>query len=1361
MYFPGATYRIQFNKSFTFKDLAQIIPYLDTLGVKTIYAAPVFDAMPGSVHGYDGTDPNKINPWIGTYEELKEIAAALKKRNMGWIQDFVPNHMAYSIKNQWLRDLFEKGTMSLYDHFFDTNPEEPVMAPFLDTSLENAVEQDMIRLGHDADGLNILFSETALPVNSIAYKHFLNEKLFNASDIRPLQTELETILNTADKLLFRDKWASFREQFMQLISKKKLEQISKDKTFIRKILDMQYYRLCDWRETDHIINYRRFFTINGLICVNIQRQEVFDAYHKLLEQLVKEGIFQGVRIDHIDGLYDPGTYLQRLRNLLGEDTYIVVEKILGDRETIPEHWPVQGTTGYDFMAQVNNVLINKEGNDTLTKFYHFIATHENLSGIIETYKSRFLHKHMEGELNKLADLFHSIIKAVPSKPDDGAIKALIAELLVCCPVYRYYIDALPFNEVNKAAIDALIDRISSRGHVKKQVIDFFRLHFIDVRLPDNDEAKGRILHFWRRCMQFSGPLMAKGIEDTLFYNYNALIANNEVGNSIAPAILTPEQFHEIMEKKAATFPWSMNATATHDTKRGEDSRARLQYLSLITEDWLQEAGKWLADVDDHGLSKEERYFVLQAIYSSLDLKEDTGAYQARFKDFIIKAARESGRVSTWHEPDEAHEQNLLDYAMSFIHKKNQAGQEMRAFINRHNEPMAAQALKQLVLKCTCPGIPDIYQGTELWDFSFVDPDNRRAVDYSSATGILQAIMASGMDIQTLKQGITTPAVKLYVLHKLLALRRQHEALFAKGSYEPLHIAPQLLSFTRSHNNKRLIVVLPEDISVLSDEGLKIPSNISGNFRNVLTGEQIEINEQNIREQLRQFPALVLIGTLSPDERKSGILAPLFSLPSEFGIGGMGREAYKFLSMLAAGGQKIWQLLPLNPVLKENDYSPYACVSAFAGDPMYIDPLLLLEEGLIDARDIAALKSAPERKVAYGKVKKAKAEMLHKAWASFRKDADPAFKKAFIQFCKDEKEWLDDYTLFTVIRENHQYKPWFEWPKPLRDRDAQALEAVKHAHKDALELEQWMQFLFHRQWNHIKKAAHEQGISLIGDIPFYLSHNSCDVWANRELFSLDKNGKMLQSGGVPPDYFSAQGQLWLMPTYNWQAAKETDFDWWLKRLKQNVRLFDIIRLDHFRAFYDYWEVPATNKDAIDGKWMEGPRDGLFRLILEHFPDMPFLAEDLGEIHAGVFTFKDKYKLKGMRILQFGFDPFDGKLRDLPHNFEINTVAYTGTHDNDTITGWFGRLNKRSRKALKEYAGHKVNKKKVHDTLIKMAYGSVAVWAIIPLQDILKLDESARLNTPATTENNWLWRLLPKEFTEKHVQKLKALTALYNR
>lgn len=1370
MYQPRATYRIQFNSTFTFRDLENIIPYLDDLGIKTIYASPIFSTMSGSKHGYDGTDPNSINPEIGTYEELQSIAKELKSRNMGWIQDFVPNHMAYSIHNGWLCDFMEKGKMSVYDCYFDKNPDEPLMAPFLGVSLKEALEQEQLKLFYNDGQLTLQYFNETFPLNYTAYFDIINHETFDSIDLQPLRGVLERISQITDKAIFSNEWTVIKDSLKEAFSEaeirnhfnKGLEKLNKNKDFLLKLLDVQFYRLCQWNETNERINYRRFFTINSLICMNIQRPEVFDDYHRLLHQLVKEDIIQGVRIDHVDGLYDPKSYLKDLRELLGEPVYIIVEKILEQQESLPSKWPIEGTSGYDFLAQANQVLINQEAAPSFDHYYREIANNRaNVEQLIYDYKERFLKEYMQGEWNNLCTQFKAIFEnELQDGITDTVLKNLIAEVLVGCPVYRYYPDALPFDHDSQKQFDTLISIIRKKNKTDEKVLQFFADCFKKDLKEYTEDQTEELLHFWRRCMQLTGPLMAKGVEDTLTYNYPKFLALNEVGNDLRTFGISVPAFHEWIKTQLQKNPISMNATATHDTKRGEDSRSRLQYISSDAQEWLELLKNNTAlSEKENDISIEDKIFVIQVIYSSIEWDGFvTDSYKDRLSAFLIKAAREAKQYSNWEQPDEAYEKRITTFAFSLLEDSNTTGMAIREYLAKNKSPIVIHSLAQLILKCTCPGVPDIYQGTELWDFSFVDPDNRKAVDYEHRKALLKNIPANSLVDLYLKD-ITDPAIKLFVLQRLLQLRKEKVDLFEKGTYEPIKTTGSYLAFSRRLAGEYIVVILLLSLNDSKDGTVELDEKITGSCKNIFTGKTVDISNLQPEQMLADFPLIVLASEAVKNSRKSGILLPLFSLPSAFGIGGMGSEAHTFLQFLAKGKQRIWQLLPLNSVTKKSFFSPYACTSAFAGDLLYIDPVLLMEDGLLEEAEVLSMETDSKREVSYTKVKKAKAAMLAKAWkTSQNKNPDDT---AFTAFCEEEQSWLNDFALFTILKEQYKGKPWFEWPKPLRDRDKKAMAEIQALEKEKLSFQKWIQFLFFKQWKQLKTAAGKLNISLMGDIPFYLAHDSCDVWAHRTLFKLNDKGLMLQSAGVPPDYFSETGQLWGMPTYHWEEAAKNDFEWWMKRLKQNSKLFDVVRLDHFRAFYDYWEVPASHDNAIQGVWRKGPQDALFKTIQKHFPDMPFLAEDLGEIHSGVFRFMEQYNLPGMRVLQFGFDPYNEKGRDVPHNFKEHSVAYTGTHDNNTIVGWYHSLSGHSRKTLNEYTGLKTTRKNIHKVMIKMAQASVASWSIILAQDILGLDETCRINTPSTTQQNWKWRLLPHELSEKEANRLAKWTQRFNR
>lgn len=1375
MYQPETTYRIQFHKDFNFNDFEKIIPYLHRLGIKTIYASPIFEAVPGSMHGYDGLNPNAINPEIGTLEQLRKISAELKARGMGWLQDFVPNHMAYTPQNKWLCDFLEKGKMSLYDDYFDKNPDEPLMAPFLGSSLEEVLEREEINIVYSQGKLQLRYFESEYPLNYTGYYDILGHEIFDNSGFTDLRDQVDLLSQATDKIQFQHQWELLLSNIAEKLSQDTtmklfqsgLERISKNKTLLKRLIDVQFYRLCDWKETNTRINYRRFFTINGLICMHTEKEEVFNDYHRLLDQLIKEDIIQGVRIDHIDGLYNPTTYLQRLRAMVGPEVYIVVEKILEHNEKLPSKWPVQGTSGYDFLAQVNNVLTDVKAESAFTDVYHKMTkSNEPVKEMIHRYKQMILENYMGGELNNLHTQFLALIEhKFPENIQVDQIKNVIAELLVCCPVYRYYPDSIPFDQQNTDQFAEILEAVRERNSVDILTLNFFRDCFTDESKLNDKAYATALLHFWIRCMQLSGPLMAKGVEDTLMYNYQRFIAHNEVGSSPSVFGISTSEFHQLMLNRAETFPLSMNATSTHDTKRGEDSRARLQLLSANDKQWFETVKKCMAKPgpghDD--LSLEEQYFIMQAVYAALPFQGDSEYFRERLKAFLSKAAREAKNRSTWDSPDEGYENALFEYALALVNPKTKAGKALSKFLQQHEQATIVQSLAQLVLKCTSPGIPDIYQGTEFWDLSFVDPDNRSPVHYGERTAALNRIENHDFILDDIVKNPVDPTIKLFCLHRLLQLRKSLPDLFSKGVYEPLNIGESYLSFTRRFKNDWIVVIIPfgERVAVQKDISESFPWEAPTRWHNIFTGVALDRGDINLTKELEQFPVLVLQSQTNNNERSAGILLPLFSLPSPYGIGDMGKQALDFISFLSKSGQRLWQILPLNPVLETNSFSPYSCSSAFAGDALYIDLQNIVEEGLLEEIDILFTEMPSERTVDYLRVRNNKISILQKAWLKFKKDGTDKMKYEFRQFCNNEKEWLEDYILYSVLKEEFHGKPWYEWPEAFRDRSDVALEEYRNLKQDELGLQRWIQFIFYKQWHKLRMFAEQRNIKLVGDIPFYMSNDSADVWANKSLFNIELSGEILSVAGVPPDYFSKTGQLWGMPTYNWEAQQQDNFSWWIRRLKQNIKLYDIVRLDHFRAFYDYWEIPGNAATAIDGTWKKGPQDNLFQLIKEHFPDMPFIAEDLGEIHRGVFDFKDKYQLPGMRVLQFGFEHYHGALRDLPHNFKLNSIVYTGTHDNNTTIGWFNSLAADARRDLSNYFGYEITTTNVADSMIKMAYSTVAANLIIPMQDILELDENNRINTPSTIDQNWQWRMLPGELTDATSLRLLQYVRRYNR
>jgi 4-alpha-glucanotransferase len=492
------------------------------------------------------------------------------------------------------------------------------------------------------------------------------------------------------------------------------------------------------------------------------------------------------------------------------------------------------------------------------------------------------------------------------------------------------------------------------------------------------------------------------------------------------------------------------------------------------------------------------------------------------------------------------------------------------------------------------------------------------------------------------------------------------------------------------------------------------------------------------------------------ERSSGILLHPTSFPGMYGIGTLGKEALRFIDFLSKSKQRLWQILPLGPTGFAD--SPYQCFSFTAGNPLLIDLDTLVAEGLLDKKDLTDLGHFDDGPVNYGKVIDYKYPLLKKAMMTFKANAGKEHKKDFHDFTVTNKTWLNDYSLFMALKEHFKQKPWYQWTKPIKTRKENALQPFYSLLEVQIEFHKFIQYLFFRQWLTVKDYAHAKNIRIIGDIPLYVALDSVDAWANTELFQFDAEKNPVAVGGVPPDYFSKTGQLWGNPLYKWEELKKDSYKWWIDRIKSNLVLYDIIRIDHFRGFAAYWSVPYGEKTAINGKWIPCPGKELFTKIREELGELPIIAEDLGVITDDVEELRDSFGLPGMKILQFAFD--SGEANDyIPYTFTKNCVVYTGTHDNDTAKGWFDKAKPEDKKYVLEYMNS--TGKDISMDFLRLAWASVANTAIVPMQDLLGLGNEARMNLPGTTVNNWMWRAKSQDFSKELALQLAHLTVLYGR
>ncbi|MCX5833205.1 MAG: 4-alpha-glucanotransferase [Deltaproteobacteria bacterium] len=496
-------------------------------------------------------------------------------------------------------------------------------------------------------------------------------------------------------------------------------------------------------------------------------------------------------------------------------------------------------------------------------------------------------------------------------------------------------------------------------------------------------------------------------------------------------------------------------------------------------------------------------------------------------------------------------------------------------------------------------------------------------------------------------------------------------------------------------------------------------------------------------------------------RTSGILLHISSLPSRFGIGDLGPEAYRFADFLRRAGQRCWQVLPLCPTDAIHGNSPYNSDSAFAGNVLLISPEEMVQEGLLKAGDLRGAPSFPEGDIDYPAVIAYKQNLFSKAFEDFRK-AGRKYGDDFGAFCDDNAGWIDDHALFMTLKRREQGRAWNEWPRPIRDRTPAVLKEVKIKFAEEIRREKFLQFVFYRQWKALKEHVNALGIQVIGDLPIYVHHDSADVWRHPECFMLGRNKRPASVAGVPPDYFSKTGQLWGNPLYRWDVLKKRRYRWWVDRIVHNLRRFDRVRIDHFRGFVAFWQVSSRARTAIHGKWVKAPAEDFFTTMLNRVPREGLIAEDLGFITADVTQVLEKIGVPGMRVLLFAFEEGMAQSPHAPHNHIRNCVVYTGTHDNNTVRGWFENEAGRDRKRrLFCYLGKRIRSGEAHHAFIRLAMMSVAETVIIPMQDVLGLGEEARMNLPSTRTGNWQWRLSRGQLKSSVARELNILASSYGR
>ncbi|MFD0975575.1 malto-oligosyltrehalose synthase [Salinimicrobium gaetbulicola] len=876
---PTATYRVQLSPEFTFDDLEKILDYLEQFRISTIYSAPFFKSRTGSTHGYDITDPLSLNPEIGKLETFRKISEWLEKKKMGWLQDIVPNHMAFDNENQWLRDIFELGPKSEYYKFFDIDWEkgEKLMAPFLGDPLNEVREKKELKLQLAQTGLCFRYYDNSYPASAETYFEILS-KTENEKWIEEFRSYEAGGKEWHDlKNLFLINIQADHELDTSIQST--LKKINSSQEEMQRILDLQFFRPTDWKKTEKEINYRRFFTINGLICLRMEDEKVFKEYHEFIHQLVEAGFINGLRIDHIDGLFDPVKYLEDLRELVGYDFYLIIEKILEWDEKLPRNWPVQGTSGYGFLAEVNQLFTDHSKEKMFSDYYDRINPEQNeYEQLVYNQKLFILKERMGGEFSNLWSLLDELGLLAPENRTEK-VKEALGAFLAAFPVYRIYPEEFPLKKKQKKFIETACETALKYSEDLKTELKILKEIFLGEASGDTDN----MFYFLQRCQQFTGPLAAKGVEDTSFYIFNRLISHNEVGDSPQNFGLSIDGFHEKMEQRKREFPLSINATATHDTKRGEDARMRINVLSELGEEWLEKAEEWSKvanKIKKNGIpDANEEYFIFQMLVGSFPFKMEFGEeFIKRTHAYLEKALREAKVHSSWTEPDESYEKEVFDFVTNLLNEK----EFLNLFLTFQKKIMGYGALKSLgqcLIKLTAPGIPDIYQGTELWDLSYVDPDNRRPVNFQLRKEYLYELMILPKDklkqeLNSLRNKFTTGKIKLYCLHKALDERRNFSEVFLKGEYLPVTLnekfEDKVVAFVRKEGEKWYLIVVPvmvtsifkDDLAlktpVENEPVLSIPSWYPRNWKNIYTQATWDNPaEFSVKDLFGDFPVALL------------------------------------------------------------------------------------------------------------------------------------------------------------------------------------------------------------------------------------------------------------------------------------------------------------------------------------------------------------------------------------------------------------------------------------------------------------------------------------------------------------------------
>jgi (1->4)-alpha-D-glucan 1-alpha-D-glucosylmutase len=988
---PESTYRLQFNAGFTFRDARDLVPYLDELGVTDCYASPYLMARPGSLHGYDISDHNRLNPEIGSTEDHEAFVAALHEHRLGQVLDVVPNHMGIGNSNLWWNDVLENGPSSPYAGFFDIDwhsalkPElqDKVLLPMLGDPYGKALELGQLTLHYDAGAFAIHYFEHHFPVSPDTYDRVLRlrldelgQKLGASSEALIEYQSILTAVAHLPPCSATEPAAAAERQREKEVIKRRLATLADANPDVRahiddnvrafngtpgdphsfdrldELLGAQAYRLSYWRVAADEINYRRFFDVNELAALNMEKRPVFEATHALVLRLLCDGKVSGLRIDHPDGLYDPREYLQRLQahfalcaarsvfdgdpEFAGQDwaayrelllptlrqsaagsadspfrrpLYVLVEKILGKAEPVPEDWPVHGTTGYEFLNVLNGLFVPAENAGPLSRIYErWRGANGSLADVVYRKKFLILQVSLASELHVLAHQLDRLSEKHRWSRDFtlNSLRHALREIIACFPVYRSYISGGAVHPRDRYYVETAVARAKRMNPaISESLFDFAR-DMILLKYPDGatDGERAEQRRFVGKFQQVTAPVMAKGLEDTAFYVYNRLVSLNEVGGDPETFGVSPSALHRHNKERQERWPHSLSSTATHDTKRGEDVRARINVLAELPREWQKALARWGRLNKKHRGQVEEltvpdrndEYLFYQTLVGAWPLQPFEGQaaeeFVGRIQAYTEKATHEAKVHTSWVNPNPAYDVALRQFVARALNPALNAAflDDFQAFQKRVSHYGMLNSLGQTLLKIASPGVPDTYQGTELWDFSLVDPDNRRPVDYGLRRRLLDEVKAGAAEAgprlaefaRQLAEAREDGRVKLYLTWRALHARRNHPGLFGAGEYLPADVAGKghdnVCAFVRRGAGRLAVVAaprlmtrlvpaggLPLGAAVWEDTRLLLPGVGPGRpLRNMFTGEEVAVGEEQgqaavaAADVFANFPVALLI-----------------------------------------------------------------------------------------------------------------------------------------------------------------------------------------------------------------------------------------------------------------------------------------------------------------------------------------------------------------------------------------------------------------------------------------------------------------------------------------------------------------------